>query len=130
MHVTKILINKEEVEVEDGGYFSEFLFSPFMPVMLDDGQVLPPGQRYEIKYRVAFVESSLTGEKKYYGIRIGNEGIFQDLIKITDEQIKDKIDEAVTKDRKITRMAHVKATFETIRQIKKLPWYRRLFNKF
>lgn len=134
MRVIKILINKQEVEVPDGAFFSEFVFAPFFPVMLDDGQVLAPGQRYEIRYRVAYVENEASGEWYHYAVRVGAEGLFQDLIRITDEQVADRERQAVEKEREVLKRAHVRATLESvnqsIKQIKKLPWYRRLFNKF
>lgn len=114
----------------DGAFFSEFVYAPFCPVMLDDGQVLPPGQRYEIRYRVAYVENEATGERLHYAIRVGAEGLFQDLIKISDEQVADRERTAVEKDREVLKRAHVRATLDAVNQIKKLPWYRRLFNKF
>jgi hypothetical protein len=77
-------------------------------------------------------------EKKdftYYYVNVDHRGLWNDLVKVSDGFINQKIDERVEewKERIIPRIQedfYTKGFDSAIRKMKQRPWYERLFNKF
>ena len=88
-----------------------------------EGAAIPSDLRQytEICYQVREVRAF--GSKKYYVVKIGEDGILEDLLAIQESEIKKVQDEAF-------KEGVWTGECTEIDRIKKLPWWKRLFNKF
>lgn len=140
MKILKIDIKKQEVDVPDNfNSFEETLFSPTAPIILDDGIELPPGLTHTIRYKVAEVKS-FTGDKQYYAVKINDANLFVDLLTVAAEQyitIEEHNKRLEMFKQIIVDETRNKVTEETEKivkvcksDIKKLAWWKRLFNLF
>lgn len=131
MDVEKIDIKKEFMAIPDDKLFYEFLeIQPLSGQVFEDTKV--PTTEMTGKRTTYQVQRVYDGNKnvKNYLVRIDDNQIFQDLIKISnatvDSLIQRRLD-YLTKHRMIELQARENST---IRSIKGLPFWKRLFNKF
>lgn len=119
--------------------FEECLFSPVNPIILDDGTELPPGVHHTIRYKVATLLPK-TGGVSRYAVKINDMNLFVDLLTVSADQyitIEDhnkKLNEFKEIIAAETFKKIAEATEKIVRDskaaIKKLAWWKRLFNQF
>lgn len=127
MKVTKIDFTTEVLEIPDGQRERRFVtLDPLRCATLDGDDMRSPGTRTDEIY---FVEIIVTpnGEKKRYLIKAGEKYIAEDMLSVSNSRLNQFINSQV--EELYMRMkrryeASIKA------DIKALPWWKRLFNKF
>ena len=139
MKVEKIEIKKELMEIPDHQYYVDFAVIPPITAMafIKEGEVPTEnltGQK--ITYQVERVK--FPGEDiRNYLVRMDDKKLFNDLIKITDNileaAVKEKTEKYVSQV-EFTRKQAIEeirmANYRVATRIKKLPWWKRLFNQF
>lgn len=96
----------------------------------------PPGQAVNVKdieYAIITWYGE-DGEVKHFGLPVDQEGLFKELLQISEDLIKRKVDREVEVKTSHFNMAMKQAietaTETTIKYIANLPWWRRLFKAF
>ena len=103
-----------------------------------DDLLAPSAMMYEeVNYQVEEVVDS-EGKSKYFMVQVDDRKMFLDLVNISNAEVDIRIQKALEeRERDVyIEKKHVVYTVEmlteynTILKIKKLPWYKRLFNNF
>lgn len=127
MHVIKIDITKEDLEIPDGkGYMDFALTSPLSAKLRSEGVDFTISETIQKKsYEVQKVSHDRK-EIINYLIPIDDRRLFTDLVQITDDRINDLV------NKKTERFAEIldEELWRQKSRIKKLSWYKRLLNKF
>lgn len=138
MNITKIEIKQEVMEIPDGRQTVEFaIVPPLTAVAFMRRGEIPTDDvvAQQVSYDVERVWNG--SEHKNYLVRRDERGIFNDLIKISSDDMKKAVKEET--ESLYNEMRHVReiakedirnARWNVSMTIKKLPWYSRLFNNF
>jgi hypothetical protein len=139
MKFTKVKIEKEILDLpEQVLNYKELVHSDYggLKNLMNEGQIpeeiLVGGE--VITYTKIVVSEPGFG-KRYYLVRLGDDGLLRDLVQINNDLIDEKVQIRVKNE-----MANFycfekpkiqgRAINYAISEIKLLPWYKRLFNKF
>ena len=132
MKVEKIDIKKELLDVPDNRDRVDFIErEPLSAYMIKEGE-MPPNIEMSASKKTYLIQRVGHFKKiiKNYLVAIDDRELFNELIQITDDLLNRAVDKKTDfwKDRLVEELDRQK--WEIKRQIKKLSWYRRLFNKF
>lgn len=117
----KVNIEKEEVGYW-GPQFREVKVPPMQIISRGSPMDLPPINVEEVVYDIAEVWNPELKEKEIFYVKTSDRKLFESLIRVTDAFIKKQVYELFGK---------YERNEEAIKkQIRSLPWYKRLFNKF
>jgi len=132
MKVKKIKIEHELLEIPDDMPYYRELVTPSVAGMILEEGALPKDittTHTELEYRVREVYDGINKKERYL-VRINEDNIFDDLLKLGDEDINYKIDEKVRE--KIGRMEALyklkKSSIKTT--LENNPLWRRIFKKY
>ena len=127
----KIDIKKEEIDVPFGDYYEEQ--HQRIEAIFKEGE-FPTAQDFSAKmfiYRPMKIHNEETGNDTIYFVHTDDSRLFRDLIHVSEGFIQKLIDEAINKCKNKFYYFDTPRIENGIKtQIKHLPWYKRLFNKF
>ena len=119
----KVNINLKEVALK-GESFKEIVIPETFLAIKGGDELCNPEYQY-VTYIARKVRTD-EGEDKYYYVKTDETGMFNELLKVRNSFIFDRINdgvEIIVRQKKLEKKAY-------ITYIKGLPWYKRLLNKF
>jgi hypothetical protein len=139
MKVCKIGITKTFMDVSpeilEDGYLNEFHYhgQSYYLNQLEDKKWVNPSEIQKVIYGIREIING--GERKYYALKLDDNEIFTELLECSRAMLEEKLNNAREIARDEGYDEGVDCGFlagrETERkQIQKLPWWKRLFNKF
>ena len=135
MKVEKIDIKKELMEIPNGRSSMDFIVfdSPlgnYTEIKPEESvaTTLSPNQKIE-RYIVRRLRN---GDKPYKDmlIKVGEIGLFEELIQIGNDQLNEIVAKKTESILRTSERKYELLLKKKISEIKKLPWWKRLFNKF
>lgn len=134
MKVTKVDISKKIIEMREGTpiyWEAQYDLKNLMARRLGDGEVPDTVTVVQNGYHIRQIYKGFGKEKEYVAIRLDEQGLFDDLIQVTNDIWKEKLDKAHEEgfwDGE--HRGFQKGEKHMLDAFKALPWYDRLFKKF
>lgn len=130
--VTKIDIKKEILDVRPGVPYLKFAIRDQMNMIMKEGSVAPSVMTLKEKiYFIRQVYNPETGLKEAYAVEESDDKMFRDLIAVSNGYIEERISKGIQDFREhflVYDIPRIEAGIYA--GIKKLSWWKRLFNKF
>jgi len=133
MKVQLVEIKKEWIDYDEKSgpcYKRTILPKDYAFQVFQEGADAPPAySQYEDEvFEIQKVKEG--GKTRYYFVKIDDRDLFRDLIEISNSKIdlyvRKKSDEII----RVSRLTREQGVDSENRRIKKLPWWKRLFNRF
>lgn len=125
MEVTKIDISKEKMDIPWQQPTVDFVERPPLSVMVKEGSALEQNGSITKRTYHRITVSARDGIKQFL-IPLDDKGLFQELIKITNDQFE----KAIENKTEFWRERVLSELWAQREAIKRLPWWKRLFKKF
>ena len=129
MKVEKIVINRKLIDINNPNY-KEVILPPISAQICDEGDFPDafPVNVTEINYEVKKVYNGT--EEKQYLVKVDDNGIFDDLLKIGKKDIEQMINKQVNKYKEFFNYEMITHKYLTTIRLENNPLWRRIFKKF
>lgn len=132
MKVKKVDIKTELLDVPENQPYLKVAIRPQITAFLKEGEYIPDQVSFKEKtYLFRKVKNQITKDIDIYAVEVNEDKLFTDLVEITQGFVEEEVERALDKERKYCAFELLpKTKWEERQRIKKLSWYKRLFNKF
>lgn len=129
MKVIKIDIKKEVIDAPPSAKFLRYrTVTPLnTQILISDQSQLGSFEQKHDKYTIMRLKFPDWPEVKNFAVKVDEENLFHDLLNVRTGFIRQEVEKELTKELEV-ELAFTKD--RVIKGIKRLPWYKRLFNQF